>query len=227
MHVATPAPRRAAVLAALAATALLSLVPSAGADPQIPWSGDERATPSAGVAASCAAAGLGGQVVEATVTKNSRYLNVTAVASGIALTGVVVQGGPGYNTYPASAFSGLPWTRLHAPLESPSQPDKPAPHTGFFACGATTPPTSTTTSTTTTRPTTTTVPTTTSTVPTTTGSSPTSTSGTTTPPPVTTSTTPGLAETGYDRGWLVFLAAGLVLLGAAALALPRLLRRRG
>ncbi|GAA2790801.1 hypothetical protein [Crossiella cryophila] len=230
MHALAPALRRAAALAAVVLTTWLGAAGAAGADPQIPWSGDERATPAAGVATGCAATGLKGEQVDVTVTRDSRYLTVTAVDPGVTLTGVVIQGGPGYNIYPASAFTALPWPRLHAPLESPAQPQKPALTTNWFACGSKTPPTSTSTTTTstttrTTTSSTTTRPTTTST--TSTSSSPSQTPVSATPPPVTSTSSPGLATTGFDGGWLIPLAAGLILLGAAALFVPRLLRRRG
>ncbi|MCO1578021.1 hypothetical protein M8C13_19910 [Crossiella sp. SN42] len=233
MHALVPVFRRALALAAVVLTTWLGAAGSAGADPQLPWSGDERATPVAGVAAGCAAAGLAGELVEVTVTKDPRYLTVTAADPGVTLTGVVVQGRPGYNIYPASAFTGLPWERLHAPLESPSQPHKPALTTNWFACGSKATTTTTTTKTTTT--TTTTKTTTSTTTPTTrpTGATTSSTTSqapvtsTTPPPAVTSSTGPGLATTGFDGGWLIPLAAGLILLGAAALIVPRLLRRRG
>lgn len=230
MHALATRLRRALTLAALALATWLGAAVAAGADPQIPWSGDERATPAAGVATGCAQAGLKGELVDVTVTKDTRFLTVTATDPGVTLTGVVVQGGPGYNIYPASAFSGLPWSRLHAPLESPAQPNKPALTTNWFACGSKTPPSTTTTSrttTTTTGTSTTTRPTSTTGPTSTTSSSVPSQTTVTTPPPSSTSPNPGLATTGFDSGWLIPLAAGLILLGVAALVVPRLLRRRG
>jgi hypothetical protein len=215
-------PRAARVVAvcALAGTALFGVAAAASATPDDPpVSGDDRATVHDGnaVGKDCPTLFPGSTVIDEadlTVTEDATYLDITGVADGVEVLGVIVKGGSAYNLYEPANLGDLPWLDLHSPLVSSG---KPADISHWFACGV-----EDTTTTTTTTP-----------------SSPTSETSTTTTtsdsPSVTTSpstSTPGavvpaasedeLADTGYDGGWMVAVGSALLLAGAAVLLILRL-----
>lgn len=206
-----------------------------------PDPGDSRATAHSGNVTTCAAAGLPGETITSlgTPDQSGKYVTITAadVPDGDTLLAVVVKGGPAYNVYQGLSS----WTMLHSPI---NRGGNIPTISHWFACVTKT--TKTTTTKTTTTSTTTVSTTGTSTTTTTTGTSGGGTSTTTTTPgasggstvtttpavavaPTSTNRTPGasnLAFTGFDGGWLVWTGALLLLAGAAAVALPRLARRR-
>jgi hypothetical protein len=211
------------------------------AQPNLPASGDDRATGHAGnvVAKDCDTLFPGSSPVPPekitySVDKSNTYLDITAVAPDVDVVGVIVKGGPGYNQYESANLGGLVWNDLHSPLR-PS--GKPAQISHWFACGGTgTTSTATTTTTTTTSSGTSTTGTTTSTTSTTSGGTTTTTTtgalgggGESTTPTVTTTSAgvvaagdeDDLASTGFSGGWLVALAALLLLSGGALLFVVR------
>lgn len=215
--------RRVLVAAPLALAAVLGVAVAAHATPSTPpESGDDRAVVKPGNVhdGDCAEAGLLGEPVdvEADIDDNT-YISLTDVPEDITITGVVVKGGPAYNVY-----SGLhEWSGLHAPLAGKS--GAPAEISHWFVCGTETKMTTTNSSTSTT-----TSPTKGST-----GSSSTSTSSTsagvvvttkgrttTSAPAVAAASDNGrLANTGFAGGWLLGLAAALLLGGGTVLGLGR------
>lgn len=219
--------RATLALSSALAGAVLFAAPVAAQPSGDPVSGDTRATAHAGnvVAADCATLFPGSQDIsgDLTVTKDDTYLDVTAVADGVEIVGVIVKGGPAYNVYAPADLGDLPWSDLHSPLV-PS--GKPAAISHWFACGVGA-------STTTTATTTTTTDTSTSATTTTTTSD--SSSPESSGAEVTTTTSADvasaaqdedLASTGFNGGWLVALAAGLLIAGGAVLVLLRT-RARG
>ncbi|MET0234890.1 MAG: hypothetical protein ABW224_09655 [Kibdelosporangium sp.] len=161
----------------------------------------------------CRSAGLPGEVLAVTSTvRDSTYITVTAVPDGYQLTGVIVEGAGNYNRYPW--LRDLPWKDLQAP--------QAVPFTGWFACAKprTTTPTLTPPTTATTTTTTTTATTTSTSVP---SSSSSAVATTTSAAPAQADS--GLAKTGFNGGLMLFIGAGLLVAGAAALILSRARRR--
>jgi LPXTG-motif cell wall-anchored protein len=156
----------------------------------------------------CRSAGLPGDILEVTATvRDSTYIDITAVPTGYQLTGVMVQGVGNYNRYPW--LRDMPWKDLQAP--------QAVPFTDWFACAKPrtsmpTPPSTSTTTTTTTTTSTSAPSNSSSSVATTTSVAPAQTDS-------------GLAKTGFNGGWLLFIGAGLLVAGAAALILSRSRRR--
>lgn len=217
---------RAAVVAAFTAGALFGIASTASATPNTepPVSGDDRATAHPGnvVAKDCAELFAGSKAIaegDLTVETDgsNTYLDITAVADGIEVVGVIVKGGPAYNVYAPAGLGELPWLDLHSPLV-PS--GKPAQISHWFACGV-----EDTTTTTTAPPSSS--DTETETPPTSTPAGEEPSSSEPTPAPTTSEdVAPAaeeaeLAETGFDGGWLVALGAALLLGGAALLLLMR------
>ncbi|GAA0611377.1 hypothetical protein GCM10010174_31050 [Kutzneria viridogrisea] len=210
---------------------------AAGAVPEDPpQSGDQLATAYPGNVVTCVEAGLAGGAISVTATVGDTYITVTAVPAGTTVTGIVVKGGPAYNTYLPTGLGALPWSNLHPPLV-PS--GNPAGISHWFACGqqqttttTTASTTKTTTATTTATGTTTTPPTkttTTTSATTTTGTSTAVTTETTTAASTTTTTATGsdsLAYTGFSGGWLAALAAALLIGGVGLVLVPKLLAHR-
>jgi LPXTG-motif cell wall-anchored protein len=218
--------RATVALTSAVAGAVLFAAPAFAAPAADPVAGDDRATAVSGnvVAAHCAELYPGSHDVTGALTASAdgTYVDVTAVADGVEVVGVIVKGGPAYNKYDVVDLGALPWLDLHSPI-NPS--GKPAGISHWFACGVgesttTTPPGGTTTTTTTTdssSPATTTT--------TTTGGS-SSVSGTSVTTTTSADVAPAaqdedLASTGFNGGWLVALAAGLLLAGGAVLTLVR------
>ncbi|SHF41461.1 hypothetical protein [Streptoalloteichus hindustanus] len=237
---------------------LAALVPAgtaaAAGREEPPASGDPRAVASSGNAVKCSDVSLAGELVDLghTVDESRASLDVTSLPEGLTVTGVVVKGGPAYNSYLPSALGPLPWRGLHAPV-NPS--GKPAQISHWFACAQrTAPPTGV-------------PPTSGAVVPTPVAPAPRSRvvtpapARTTSPPPAVTPGAAGgsaqgridpgppsspaqaapaakdpapkepgdLASTGFDGGWLVAVGGVLLLGGGALLASPRIraaLRRR-
>lgn len=225
--------RATVALTSAIAGAVLFAAPAIAQPDDDPVSGDDRATAHSGnvVAAACDDLYPGSHDVtdDLTTTDDGTYLDVTAVADGVEVLGVIVKGGPAYNQYDVAGLGALPWLDLHSPLNSSG---KPAGISHWFACGV---GESTTTTTTTTTGTTT--DTTTDTTTTTTDSSSSESSTTTdssgsesSSAAVTTTTSvdvapaaqdDDLASTGFNGGWLVALAAGLLIAGGSVLLLLR------
>jgi hypothetical protein len=223
-----------AVLLTVGAALMASGVAAAATDTPPP-SGDDRAIVYAGNAVTCEHAHLPGDIVQvtATVDATNTYITVTGVPGGTTVTGIVVKGSDAFNVYLPGALGALPWQNLHSPIAGNS--GKPATISHWFACGtettsSTSKTTSSTSSTSSTSKTSTTTETTTSTSASTT-TTPTMTTATTTTAVVapTTTTSAGtvpLAFTGFSGGWLVILAAVLLLGGAALIVIPKLRARR-
>ena len=235
--------RATVALTSAIAGAVLFAAPAFAAPGDVPVSGDLRATAHArnAVEKDCPTLYPGSHAVTGALTakadgegKNGTYLDITAVAGGVEVLGVIVKGGDAYNRYDVAKLGVLPWLDLHSPLNPNG---KPAAISHWFACGT---GGSTTTTTTTTGTETTTTTTGTETTTTTTDSSSSSATTTTTTggtgsesssTGVTTTTTPAgvapvadeddLASTGFNGGWLVALAAALLLAGGAVLLLLR------
>lgn len=210
---------RSIAVTAFAAATLLSAAGTAFATPdkEPPVSGDPRASahPGNAKAQECAELFPGSEAVdEADLTVETdgsgTYLDITAVADGTEVVGVIVKGTPAYNRYDAADLGDLPWLDLHAPLASSGEP---AQISHWFACGVAAGPTSTT------PPTTTTTESPATSAPATTpgGEGPASTSV----PVDNAADEEALAETGFAAGWLVPLGAALLLGGGLMLFLMR------
>ena len=225
--------RATLALTSAVAGAVLFAAPVIAQPADDPVPGDDRAAAHSGnvVAADCDELYPGSHDVtgDLTATDDGTYIDVTAVADGVDVVGVIVKGGPAYNQYDVADLGALPWLDLHSPLNSSG---KPAGISHWFACGVGESTTTTTTTTTTGTETTTETTTTTTdsssseTSTTTTGSSSSESSGAS----VTTTTSADvspvaedddLASTGFNGGWLVALAAGLLIAGGAVLFLMR------
>jgi hypothetical protein len=212
-------PRAARVVAvcALAGTALLGVAAAASATPDDPpVSGDDRATVHDGnvVGKDCPTLFPGSTAIaesDLTVTKDATYLDITAVADGVEVLGVIVKGSSAYNLYEPANLGDLPWLDLHSPLASSG---KPADISHWFACGVK--DTTTTTTTTPSSPTSETSTTTSD------GRSDTTSPSTSTPAVVPAASENELADTGYDAGWMVAVGSALLLAGAAVLLILRL-----
>jgi hypothetical protein len=220
-----------AVLLTVGATFVATGV-AAAATSTPPPSGDDRAVVHSGNAVTCEQAHLAGSLIQVTATVDDTYVTVTGVPDGTTVTGIVVKGSDAYNVYLPGALGALPWKNLHSPIAGNS--GKPATISHWFACGTGTtsstsktpcPPSSTsvTSSTSSTSSTSTT-----SASSTTTTTAPVTTTTTAVAAATTTTTSVGtapLAFTGFSGGWLVILAAILLLGGAALIAIPKLRRR--
>ncbi|MCP2256677.1 hypothetical protein LX15_000360 [Streptoalloteichus tenebrarius] len=248
---------RALTAAGLVLVALAPPGAAAAAPENPPASGDPRAVASPGNAVKCSDVSLAGELVDLahTVDESRATLDVTGLPEGLTVTGVVVKGGPAYNSYLPSALGPLPWRGLHAPV-NPS--GKPAQISHWFACAQRTAPT-------TPRPTplmvvpTPAAPPPTGAVPnpapprtmaphpgvtptdalppapagsaiaTPSAPSTPSSSSTVQAAPAPRDDAGNLASTGFDGGWLIPVGALLLLGGGVALAVPRVragLRRR-
>lgn len=239
------------VLAAIAATTFAvaaTLFSGAAASAVEEPTEDSRATIVAGNLTSCGdgdkGADVGGDEIpedHLTFTGGEedvdQYLDITAIADGVTVTGIVVKGGTDSNVYVPGEndlSATPPWLDLRAPLNDGGNIPQIS---HWFVCGTVTTTTTTTTSTTetTTETTTTTAPATTTTEPltttpsaTTTDSSITATSSASGAPATTTSgavaPTGGsgpLADTGFSGGQLIWAGALLILLGGGALWFAR------
>jgi LPXTG-motif cell wall-anchored protein len=216
--------RATVALTSAVAGAVLFAAPAFAAPADDPVSGDDRATAHPGnvVAAGCDDLYPGSHDVtgDLTTTDDGTYLDVTAVADGVEVVGVIVKGGPAYNQYDVADLGDLSWLDLHSPLNASG---KPAAISHWFACGVgeattTTPPGGTTTTTTTDSSSPATM--------TTTGGSSSEVSGTSVTTTTSADVAPAaqdedLASTGFNGGWMVALAAGLLLAGGAVLVLVR------
>lgn len=230
------------LLAAVTAVAAVTLFAgTAAAQPDDdPVSGDDRATAHRGnvVGKDCASLYEGSKVVATgdltySVDGSQTYLDITAVADGIEIVAVIVKGSEGYNEYLPAGLGALPWLDLHSPLASSG---KPAQISHWFACGVEETTTTTTATESTTSSTSSTSETSsTSSTSTTDTSTPSSSSSSASVTTTTTTTSANvapaadeddLAFTGFSGGWLIALAAALLLGGAALLLVTRLRARR-
>ncbi|MEU4521162.1 LPXTG cell wall anchor domain-containing protein [Amycolatopsis sp. NPDC024027] len=218
--------RGAVAVMALTTAALIGTAGSALAC----YSDDNRPHPTPGKPTPCA----DGQVLDqkdvvSELTKNNTRLNIKSVNEGVTVTRIVVVGGDdGFNDYtPGKKLDkNAPWNDLRAPFNfNGSQPkiDK------WFLCGSkTTKPTApvTTPATKTSTP-----PTTTATKPSTPATSATSVSPTSTtaaavvPAGNESGTGGGLANTGFDNSWLIWVGALLLAAGGGLLALLKFRRK--
>ncbi|MFJ9780754.1 LPXTG cell wall anchor domain-containing protein [Amycolatopsis sp. NPDC101161] len=195
--------------------------------------GDDRAEGTVGNATKCSDIGLGkaidvsDQLKVTGGTQKDQYLTVDSVPEGVTVAAIVVKGGNEYNTY-RPGKKGLsatpPWEKLHAPMVGRNFQNVPT-ISHWFACGTKTetPPESTVT-TKPTKPTETTKPSAPASSETTVA--PTSTTGAAVVPAGNESGTGGgLANTGFDNMWLVWIAALLILGGGGLLALLKFRRK--
>ncbi|MGW4058388.1 LPXTG cell wall anchor domain-containing protein [Amycolatopsis sp. NPDC004747] len=219
--------RGAVAVLALTTAALIGTAGSALAC----YSDDNRPHPTPGKPTPCADGKVLDQKdVVSELTKNGTRLNIKSVNEGVTVTRIVVVGGDdGFNDYtPGQKLDkNAPWNDLRAPFNfNGSQPkiDK------WFLCGTKTdkpkPPTTTTT-TATTKPST---PTTETSKPSTPATSATSVSPTSTTPAVVpagneSGTGGGLANTGFDNSWLIWVGALLLVAGGGLLALLKFRRK--
>ena len=227
--------RATLALTSAVAGAVLFAAPAIAEPSSNPVPGDDRATAHSGnvVAADCDDLYPGSHDVtgDLTATDDGTYIDVTAVADGVDVVGVIVKGGPAYNKYDVANLDDLPWLDLHSPLNSSG---KPAGISHWFACGVGESTTTTTTTTTTDTTTDTSTETTTTTTTDSSSSETSTTSGSSgsesSSAAVTTTTSvdvspvaedDDLASTGFNGGWLIALAAGLLLAGGAVLLLLR------
>ncbi|MEV4145283.1 LPXTG cell wall anchor domain-containing protein [Amycolatopsis sp. NPDC049691] len=221
--------RGAVAIMALTTAALIGTAGSALAC--VP--GDDRAEGTVGNATKCADIGLGKAIDVSDLlevdggTNKDQYLTVKSVPKGVTVAAIVVKGGNEYNTY-RPGKKGLsatpPWEKLHAPMVGKNFQNVPA-ISHWFACGSKTetPPESTVT-TKPTKPTETTKPSAPASSETTVA--PTSTTGAAVVPAGNESGTGGgLANTGFDNMWLVWIAALLILGGGGLLALLKFRRK--
>jgi len=221
--------RGAVAIMALTTAALIGTAGSALAC--VP--GDDRAEGTVGNATKCADIGLG-KAIDVTDfldvtggTTKDQYLTVNSVPKGVTVAAIVVKGGNEYNTY-RPGKKGLsatpPWEKLHAPMVGKNYQNVPA-ISHWFACGSKTDtPPETTVTTKPTKPTETTKPSAPASSETTVA--PTSTTGAAVVPAGNESGTGGgLANTGFDNMWLVWIAALLILGGGGLLALLKFRRK--
>ena len=218
--------RGAVAVMALTTAALIGTAGSALAC----YSDDTRPHPTPGKPTPCADGKVLDQKdVVSELTKNGTRLNIKSVNEGVTVTRIVVVGGDdGFNDYtPGKKLDkNAPWNDLRAPFNyDRSQPkiDK------WFLCGSkTTKPTQPTT----TAPTRPPAPsTTTSAKPSTPATSDTSVSPTSTTAPAVvpagneSGTGGGLANTGFDNSWLIWVGALLLVAGGGLLALLKFRRK--
>ncbi|MDX3194227.1 LPXTG cell wall anchor domain-containing protein [Streptomyces sp. MN03-5084-2B] len=219
--------RGAVAVMALTTAALIGTAGSALAC----YSDDNRPHPTPGKPTPCA----DGQVLDqkdvvSELTKNNTRLNIKSVNEGVTVTRIVVVGGDdGFNDYtPGKKLDkSAPWNDLRAPFNyNGSQPkiDK------WFLCGTkTTKPTAPSTTPATTKPSTPTTTTTTA-KPSTPATADTSVSPTSSAPAVVpagneSGTGGGLANTGFDNSWLIWVGALLLVAGGGLLALLKFRRK--
>src|SRR3954466_14495831 len=212
--------RGAVAVMALTTAALIGTAGSALAC----HSDDTRPHPTPGAATPCAkGTDLKQSDVEAKIVKNR--LNITEVHEGVTVTRIVVVGGDdGFNDYTPGA-KGLgktaPWTDLRAPF---SRNGHQADIDHWYLCGKKTEKPTETSKPPTTKPTETTKPSAPAT-------SDTSVSPSSTAPAVVPAGNEsgtgggGLANTGFDNMWLVWIAALLILGGGGLLALLKFRRK--
>jgi LPXTG-motif cell wall-anchored protein len=213
--------RGAVAVMALTTAALIGTAGSALAC----HSDDTRPHPTPGHATPCAqGTDLKQSDVDFKVVKNR--LNISKVHEGVTVTRIVVVGGDdGFNDYTPGA-KGLektaPWNDLRAPF---SRNGHQADIDHWYLCGTKTKPTETTTAPTRpTKPTETTKPSAPATSDT--SVSPTSSTAPAVVPAGNESGTGGgLANTGFDNMWLVWIAALLILGGGGLLALLKFRRK--
>jgi LPXTG-motif cell wall-anchored protein len=213
--------RGAVAVMALTTAALIGTAGSALAC----HSDDTRPHPTPGQATPCAqGTDLKQSDVDFKVVKNR--LNISKVHEGVTVTRIVVVGGDdGFNDYTPGA-KGLdktaPWNDLRAPFD---RHNHQADIDHWYLCGTKTKPTETTTAPTRpTKPTETTKPSAPATSDT--SVSPTSTTAPAVVPAGNESGTGGgLANTGFDNMWLVWIAALLILGGGGLLALLKFRRK--
>ncbi|MET8848214.1 LPXTG cell wall anchor domain-containing protein [Amycolatopsis sp. NPDC004625] len=218
--------RGAVAVMALTTAALIGTAGSALAC----YSDDTRPHPTPGKATPCAeGTSLDQKDVVFELTKNNTRLNIKSVNEGVTVTRIVVVGGnDGFNDYaPGKKQLGTnaPWNDLRAPFNyDRSQPK--IDH--WFLCGKkTTKPTETVTAPPTkpTKPAETTKPS----APATSDTSVAPTSSTTTPAAVPagneSGTGGGLANTGFDNSWLIWVAGLLLVAGGGLLALLKFRRK--
>ncbi|MEQ0560252.1 LPXTG cell wall anchor domain-containing protein [Amycolatopsis sp. NEAU-NG30] len=222
--------RGAVAVMALTTAALIGTAGSALAC----YPSDGRATPVPKNASTCEDAKLPGQTlvrsdelptdvidIEGGVENKDKTLTIKGVAKGVTITAVVVKGGDGYNIYKPEKLGDLPWKDLKSPLNGGRQVPTIS---HWFVCGTTktTPPE---TSAPTTKPSTPTsskpsTPATSTTV------SPTSTTAPAAVPAGNESGTGGgLANTGFDNSWLIWIAGLLLVAGGGLLALLKFRRK--
>jgi LPXTG-motif cell wall-anchored protein len=197
--------------------------------------GDDRATGTVGNATKCTDIGLGKAIdvsdqLEVTGgTSKDQYLTVTGVAKGVTVVAIVVKGGNEYNTY-VPGKKGLsatpPWEKLHAPMVGRDFKNVPQ-ISHWFACGVkkdTPPETTTAPPTKPSKPVETTKPSAPATSDT--SVSPTSTTAPAAVPAGNESGTGGgLANTGFDNSWLIWVAGLLLVAGGGLLALLKFRRK--
>ena len=161
------------------------------------------------------------------VPDKDKTLTITSVAKGVTITAIVVKGGDGYNLY-VPGEKGLsetpPWEDLKSPLNGGRQVPTIS---HWFVCGSKkdTPPSGTT------APTKPSTPATETTKPSAPATSDTSVSPTSTTAPAAvpagneSGTGGGLANTGFDNSWLIWVAALLLVAGGGLLALLKFRRK--
>lgn len=228
---------RSYVLSASAAlvAAVLFAGPAVAAPDRDPVSSDDRATAHAGnvVGKDCAELFPGSSEIDSadlisSVDATDTYVDITAAADGVVVVGVIVKGGPAYNVYEPGDLGLLPWLDLHSPLVPSGEP---AQISHWFACGAkagsstppgTTGPTRETTETTETSPSSPSSGETTTGAESSPGGAVVTTTDTTSADVAPVAEDEDLASTGFNGGWLVALAALLLLGGVALLVVVRL-----
>ncbi|MFT7872130.1 MULTISPECIES: LPXTG cell wall anchor domain-containing protein [Amycolatopsis] len=219
--------RGAVAVMALTTAALIGTAGSALAC----YSDDNRPHPTPGKPTPCA----DGKVLDKKdvvfeLTKNNTRLNIKSVNEGVTVTRIVVVGGDdGFNDYtPGKKLDkNAPWNDLRAPFNyNGSQPKVD----DWFLCGTKTtkpPQTSTTTATPTKPPATseTAKPTTPATSPTSVSPTSSTTAAAVVPAGNESGTGGGLANTGFDNSWLIWVGALLLAAGGGLLALLKFRRK--
>ncbi|MFE0024637.1 LPXTG cell wall anchor domain-containing protein [Amycolatopsis sp. NPDC059021] len=228
--------RAALSVAALTTVTLLGTATAAFAC----HSDDDRANPTPDNVSTCVAAKLPGALLDESAltftggTDKDKYLSITAVAEGVKVTAIVVKGGDGYNIYEPGK-RGLaakpPWEKLRSPLNNGGQQ---ATISHWFACGSKETPTSQPSAP---KPPETSAPGKPSEAPAS-SAAPSSAAPSTSDTAAPTSSAVaapagnssggnggGLANTGFDNGWLIWVGALLLLGGAGLLTLLKLRRR--
>jgi len=221
--------RGAATVLALTTAALLGTAGAALAC----YPSDGRAPATPGNATTCEDAKVPGKVLFTSdnptsvvkytggVPGKDKSVTITGLDKGVVVTAIVVKGGDGFNTY--QDLGDLPWKDLISPKNGGHQVPTIS---HWFLCGNKneTPP-ETTVPTKPSKPTETAKPTETTSAP--------STSDTATTSPAAPAGNEsggsggGLANTGFDNGWLIGVAALLLLAGGGLLVLLRVRRKAG
>lgn len=142
-----------AATAAVVAAPFVGQVVAFAAPTSTPTSGDQRATAYPGnihdgkSGNACSQLGLGSDTEIAvdgsggysaggyTVTSNGTELTVSALPDNTQVDALVVKGGPAYNVYPASVFTSLPVSGLHAPMVGAAQDNVPTISHWFLCDG--------------------------------------------------------------------------------------------